>query len=297
MTAPTRNLALVVIAICSLAAPARASHDDATPLLDSGDSKDPHWVSYAFSTDGGKVVADFESQNVRRPIQLGYVVYDDQNKAIFMFTYSSADGVRGVYVDATAAGRNIHVDETQLPMKSQSVSLTLTMNSGEKEPVAGTYKLLMWSAGEADRHSHALRGDQGVSCIGVASGEDTFIHTSRDFEGTATVAAGGGGGAAVRANFETSREISAQGTLVGVYLSSASAVDEMSVDTPKGSEECPCQFGSFVPDILGTPFGPGSYTFRDTGSGTAGGEGEIILAGADARLVGLDGAGSSCTAG
>jgi hypothetical protein len=87
----------------------------------------------------------------------------------------------------------------------------------------------------------------------------------------------------------------ANGTLVGVFLPLASAADEISVDTPSGSQECPCFFGNFLQDGQNKPFGPGSYTFHDTGAGVAGSEGEIVLAGADARLVGFDATGvQSC---
>ena len=278
-----------------LATPATAYHDNATPVLDQGESPRAHWVSYAFSTDGAKVVADFEVYDVRKPIQVGYAIYDEQNKGIFRFTYNSVDGTTGVYLDGTPAGQNVHVDLTQPSPEVPSVRLALTFNGEGVEPVAATYKLLMWSAGSGRRHFHSLRGEAGSSCLGVVSRQDTFIYTARDFRGTATLAGGAGSAAGARANFETRKAMHANGTLVGVFLPLASAADEISVDTPSGSQECPCIFGNFLQDGQNKPFGPGSYTFHDTGAGVAGSEGEIVLAGADARLVGFDATGvQSC---
>ncbi|MGH2691784.1 MAG: hypothetical protein ACRDHM_04705 [Actinomycetota bacterium] len=287
----TRIVFLVLLALSSAAAPARASHDDATPPLDRGESPSPHWVSYAFSTDGAKVVADFEVQQVRKPAQVGYALYDDQNRSIFRYMFVDVDGTTGVYVDGTPAGENIHVDLTQPSSESSPIGVALTINGKNVEPVAGTFKLLMWSAGGGKRHIHSLRGATGSSCLGVASGKDTFLYTGRDFSGTATVVAGVGGSVGARANMETTRTVHAKGTLVGAYLPMISAADEMSVDAPWGSADCPCFFGSFLPNAPSTPFGPGTYTFHDTGAGAAGGEGEVVLAGADAELVGLDATG------
>ncbi|MGH2711429.1 MAG: hypothetical protein ACRDH9_09535 [Actinomycetota bacterium] len=245
-----------------------------------------------FSTDGAKVVADFEVYQAQRPLQVGYAVYDEQNKYIFSYSYNAVDGTTGVFLDGKLPG-GLKIDITEPSPEVPEVRLGLSMNEEGEEPVTGTYKLLMWSAGGGSRHVHALRGDQGSSCLGVATGHDTFIYTARDFRGTLTMKAGAGGNAAARANYNTSLKLKAKGTLVGAYFSLAAAVDEMSVDRPSGSQSCPCYFGNFLPDSR-TPFGPGLYTFHDSGAGVAGSESEIVLAGADAHLVGFDASGHGC---
>ena len=296
MTARTPVPLLLIVAFLSMVAPASASHDSSTPLLDSGESPQAHWVSYAFQTDGAKVVADLEVFNPRKPLVVGYALYDGSGNSIFRYTFISLPGTTGVFTDARPGGLHVHVDETEPSPESPTFRLGVTMNGDGAAPKAGSYKLILWAAGAGSRYTHSLRGAAGVTCQGVATGHDTFVYTARDFAGSASVAAGAGGEIGARATVDTSLAVKVKGSLLGMFMPLASGVDQMSADTPTGSRDCPCVFWEFLPG--GTSrFGPGKYTFFDNGAGVGGSEGEVVLTAADTYLVGIDAPGAgSCGA-
>jgi hypothetical protein len=282
-----RTLGLFVALVLFSGQPATASHGDALPLLASNTAPGPAWTSYAFSTDGSKVVTDVVASGVGYPIQGAIYIYNGDNRLAFAFSFTAVSPDEGVYIDLNPAGRPVHVDVTKPQVQGGVLSMGATMNdpSAGGEPAVGTFKLLLWVAGTATQADHSLRGGSGVRHLGTDSGRETFLHTSKDFDGAANVQ-GGGGAVGGRVNADTHKTRDALNTLIGYYRPSSGSVGDMSVDTPFGRVDCPCSFPGFLKESSGEPFRSGRYVFNLTGAGAhATDPGDVILGGADARLA------------
>lgn len=283
----TRTLGLFAAFVLLSSQPASAFHADDAPLLASGSAPGPAWASYAFSTDGSRAVTDIVASGIGYPVQASIYVYTGNDRLVFGLSYTVLSADEGLYVDLNPGGQNVHVDATEPQIDGGVLKMGATMNdpSSGGEPAVGTFRLLLWVAGKATRVDHSLRGDTGVHFQGKDTGRETHLYTSKDFEGAANVQ-GGGGGAEGRVNADTRKTIDVLNTLIGFYRPSSGTVESMSVDAPFGHLECPCTFPTFVEEGLGPPFRAGQYRFNLTGAGASTTDpGEVVLAGADARLA------------
>lgn len=256
-------------------------------MLASNTAPGPAWTSYAFSTDGSKVVTDVVASGVGYPIQGAIYLYHGDGRLAFAFSFTDLSSEEGVYIDINPAGQPIHVDVTEPQIQGGVLRMGATLNdpSAGGAPVVGTFKELLWVSGTATQVDHSLRGEPGVRHLGTDSGRDTFIYTAKDFEGAVNVQ-GGQGGVGGRVNADTHKTLDAFNTLIGFYRPSSGSVEDMSVDTPFGNVDCPCTFPSFLQESFGQPFRAGRYRFNLTGAGaSATNPAEVILGGADARLA------------
>ncbi|HEV3475530.1 MAG TPA: hypothetical protein VG602_09205 [Actinomycetota bacterium] len=229
-------------------------------------------------------MTDIVASGIGYPIQAAVYIYTGDNRLVFGFSFTRVTADQGLYIDLSPAG--VHVDVTEPQIDGGVLRLGATMNdpSSGGEPAVGTFKQLLWISGTASRVDHSLRGDSGVHLQGRDTGRETFLYTSKNFEGAVNVQ-GGGGGVEGRVNADTHKIVDAFNTLIGFYRPSSGSVEDMSVDTPFGRVQCPCTFPSFTSEGFGPPFRAGRYRFNLTGAGaTTTQPGEVVLGGADARL-------------
>lgn len=289
-----RLTAVVVVWALAATLPASASPDDEMPLLFSGETDKGVWVSHRITTDGATVVTDIEAFAERGSTQVGGLVYDAENHLVFGYIGTSYGHTSGMYVDGRVGDESVHVDWTEPDSVRGYERLALTLNPEDSSGgLRGTFKVLMWFAGAAERIAYAVRGESGAAYHGSKSGHDTFVFSSRDFNGAATASVGSGGLAGIRANLATVRAVDIDDTLVGQFVGGGLSGNLMSVVGPRGTQDCPpsliglggCLFWAVAGgDRHGEPLTPGTYTFNLTGLGAGGGNGEVVLAGADARI-------------
>lgn len=301
-----KPIGMVVVALVAaavpLAPPAMAFHDDEVPVVHAETIDGPGWVAMRFSTDGAKVVFDVEAFGVRRPSQQGGVLYDEDEQRVYGFTSQALEGHTGVVVEThPAPGADLVVDEMQPVPERESGMVGYTFNDPELGGGlrVGTFTMLLWHAGDADQVTFTLRGAEGVTYDTSTSGSETFLYTAKDFRGHTTVRVGGSrllpesqlGLLGARANLDTTLEMTTAGTMVGRFMAPFTttsgvpqAYDEMHVDTPAGTVDCPCGFFDYEPGAQ--PFSAGDYAFHLTGAGV--GHAEVLLGGAVVWLPDAD---------
>jgi hypothetical protein len=116
--------------------------------------------------------------------------------------------------------------------------------------------------------------------LSVDSDNTAFLARSRDFNGTLDAQVSPT--LVARANLNTTLAFHSQDTLVGFYKTASgrpAPLRSMSIDTPHGTEVCPC---SFFDHAAGAgAWGPGDYTFHLTDVDV---DTEVVAFGASIRL-------------
>lgn len=284
---------LAAVAFAPALPQAGAFHVEGTQPVESQGFQDPAWVSFLVDVDQGQAVLDGAIHGPGSHTAFGWGIYEaDTNATLSSSTVLGYSTPSGAYVQAKS-GKGPSVHERQTERHPGGGGRTLRWGTQVDEP--GTYRFVVWTAGhlgswEWSVQQKAKEGETAqVSVRELRQGSQTFFHTSRNFTGTANVQFYGLG-VGVRAQYETSKAVTVEDTLLGWYTKSGSPghpnqANELNVTLPNGTRaECPCTFE----DVRGDRrYGPGEYVFHHTGAGASAGilpPPEILLAGADVEL-------------
>lgn len=184
---------MLTAALLASAAPnVNASFDPSTlPVIDAVSAAGGAWASYKFSTDGSPVVADVIIPGAGTT-QAGADMFDANGNLIFGFTFTALGAPSsGTLLDVNTpapAGMNVHYGGLTGTSGSGAMGLSLYINDPDfGSGTAGTYILLLWSAGQASATSIELKGGAGDSLLKKTSGTHTFLFGANDFSGGQTV--------------------------------------------------------------------------------------------------------------
>lgn len=276
-----------------------ASHAAAPlPLIDTETGTGGRWVSYRFTTDGSVASFDISALEIARGEHIGVYFYDESNVLKAGLAWISVGWKSGSTFRLPAAGVDIGVVES--PDPDGGMRILLTLNDPAFPPIlTGTYKVLMFAAGDAQSWNYSVRGT-GISDLVKDLGDRTFLYLSDDFEAAANAAAharvplppeaqpwvGSVSNVGARVTVDGSFAIDVRDTLMLNFGSVAFAPSQtFSIDSPDGPIDCGfygCGFNRFE-----GPYhhGAGRYTFHTTGVNAGlSYMAELVLSGADARL-------------
>jgi hypothetical protein len=272
----TPVLAAGLLLTAAIAPGGHAFHAPHLPLLVQFTGSSAGWVSVKLVVnETADVATDVEATGLHLPNQMGTYFYTGTNALQFGFTFTLLTTKNGLYVHSNVPP-GLHIDTTAPsgPSGAAGAGTTTTLNPG-------TYKILLWMAGNQTTWTISVRGGPGVSVTASESGANSFVHTARHFDGTLTLQAFQGGIGA-QANLDTHKSITSQDTMVLVFFPVFLGQYMLSASTPTGNVNCPCFWSSFTPP---SARGPGDYAFHVTGAGAGlGGLTDVILGGVSARL-------------
>lgn len=271
----TAVLLALALAAGGLAAPVGGA--GSSNVLAQGQEEGLGWSAHRVHATNSTFSTGLTLHEVAHPFQLGQLVYNESG-LVFGHVFTFDQGQRGHHVHALD-GTDVEVNVSNYETFEQSgnVSATVTVHNG-----TGSYLSLQWiGASAGSTFSYKLEGDLDVEHVGTRAGPDAFFYRSRDFQGVASLQASYGTPGA-RAQVLTERVVETDHRVVGSFaygFIGLFGVDRMTVDTPSGTQECPCRPWSGL-SIDGEP---GTYRFQLTGAG-ANQLGEVFMSGADMEL-------------
>lgn len=288
---------LAIIALALSVAPAGAFHNDDLPLI-AGQSGLPNgWRAFTVTTNGSEYSIDITTpQTNGKPVQAAAFFYKNDNSFAGGIAFTAFAGKDGVLVRINPpAGDPVEID-TQTNPPGGMFGLGLTFNDPRfPPPFIGTWKILVWWAGDGAAWEWTFRGLAGTNIDATLNGNSAYLVDSADFASLAQAEAHNGG-IGVRASVLADYPLSVGDTLIGFYQMGLASHGTLSVTSPRGEQQCglapvavPLVTGGIClfADMIGpNRNGPGSYVFHTTsvGAGFAGAFDDVWFGGADARL-------------
>lgn len=280
-------------------APAGAYRDD-VPVLASGGGPTMGWVAITFTTDGDAAVTEVLARDVGNVAVATYVLNESEALRYGLLFVSLDASTPATITEVGLEGAQIRQRIVEPGERSGNAGLFLTLNDPGLglPPKVGTFKVLLFAAGDAREWTWTFRGGPGTRIDAIAQGTDTFLLTARDLQGAVHVERfDESGGARMQAANALDVEIDRRlwGGAYALNAKSACAVlcagppstDALLLQAPGAlaPERCLCTFADAA---------PGRYAFELTGadaSATLSAEGvrwreeAVVIAGSDARLA------------
>ncbi len=268
-----RTAVLTAIVLLTGLVPAAGAFHSDTPVLHESGGPGTGWASYAFTTDGTPVEHEIEFDHRGLAAQFAFLLFEPDGAFIDGVILTAYQSGTGAHLDLQPPGTDRILINTYEDEAKGFSGLAATTDVSP-----GTYKMLVWSAGEPDAWTYRVRAEHGATVDAVIEGSDTFLHRARDFEGTVSMQASAGL-PGVRAQVNATQVVEIEDRFFG-RATPGGGLDELNMETPSGEiQRCSCyawQGGE-----------PGTYTFELTGVGYLQ-PSDVFVGGADATLVGVD---------
>lgn len=265
---------LIAVVLTTVTVPALADHGDEGDhgaLLASGDELENGWavVEFDVEEDDTDLYLWRLAEDAHRPTHVGSALFTADGELESWGTLQSFGGA-GIHAGSSTTGTLVDDWEDVEYPSGDAGSHTFVRGLD-----AGAYVFAFWWAfGETTGSSYALHGD-GVTVTGKTTGEKAFVHSISSFDGD--VKAHAGTGATLTGSHALvggAIDVDVEDTLLFYGHSRMAGTVHFALDTPAGSEGCPCvQMDATGEDRMG----PGAYGVDLT----AAGPGDVIAAGAD----------------
>lgn len=115
------------------------------------------------------------------PEQVGYAIYDDQQRVVRSFTLTASDDDHGVSVEGDGVPHAQTPTGIEVLTGSGPTTLIGTMNDGGMEPESGVYFLALWAAQRGGGWTWEVSG--AVTVLAENVGHSTIAISSSDLSG------------------------------------------------------------------------------------------------------------------
>lgn len=241
----------------------------------------PAWYATTFVTDGGGIRALVGTYGASSPGTQGILIYGPDERVFDRFIEHTRRGAHGVAIDASPTeGMRIRYDSLARP-GSDCECTGVGIGAGAFEMPPGTYTAILWGGGPVASTEFMIEYDPGVVFVADTRGSSVFVHDSTDFRGPLAAQAWAGDLGA-RGAMGADLAIDVENLLVGSFSLGRGSTGVLSVTTPRGEIDCPCDFTALTGPTVA---GPGRYVFHVTGAGVGSSAmAEALVGGADIRL-------------
>lgn len=295
-----RSAAWVAGLLIAASLPAAADRTD-VPILASGTSGAMGWVALTFTTNGDAAITEVLALEIG-DAAIATHVYDAASILRYGLLFVSLDEPAPATVTEVGLPAAMVVDErlVETTGRAGDLGIFLTLNApGTSAPKVGTFRVLLFAAGDAREWQWALRGGPGTRIDRIEQGTSTFLYTARDLEGPIHLERFDGA-SGMRAQVANTLSIPIADALFGGALAlngkhacpaqvcyGPPSTDALTVERPDalGVARCLCTF-SAAP--------AGDYRFTLTGADATSAEDDagldldhalVAIVGADARIV------------
>lgn len=227
------------------------------------------WARIDLSDDDGHLRVTVTATGPELPLALGADFVDSQGRSLFLSAVYFEKARDGFRVEVGSGSTEI-VNEHREGGGFFVVEATYELHLRSSRAFDG--EVVLWSADQAQETSWTVSGGSGSSIGDVSTGSDTFLAVDDDLEGPLEAESP----PMLRGQVLAGRSVSVDGSLVGLFSHGGSSWDQMTMEGPQTSRQCPCAFGELGSHALG----PGTYEFEATGVGF-GDARWILLTGAD----------------
>lgn len=272
---PLAFIAVALAAPAFLAPPVQATDD--LPIVASGSGTGNMWYAVKIPAGARHVVIEDHVQNASGGFFLawGNFYYDAQGELI------GSEGLSGAPTDeflVHAEGDGLpYVHQEVLPRPPGYSKGGTTIGCATCAPIAEAFTLVTVVTNASGPWSFTVRTSDPIQ-LSVDWGNTAWLYRARDFDGD--VNAQVSPGVLTRANLDTSILVHSEDTLIGFYeRHKGEAPLESWIETPHGTEPCPC---AFLDHAAGpNAWGPGDYRFHLTDVDV---DDEVLLFAASIRL-------------